>query len=309
MNTSERPERIRLMDTFRNLFYTPIYVAVAGGFLYKQGLDVLFGTVPTGKQSVQMLKDGEVDIVQTGISRSLMDLDDGHEDAPLHIAEINQRDGFFLVSKNPTDDWSWRQVEGTTVIPVGFTPVPWMSLKAVLKKHDVSLDKVRLLEGLSAEDAIATFRRGEADYLQMVNPQAQQLVEDGDGFLAAAMGPELGYICYSSFAVTPQFVEQSPHLAQRFVSGFYDALQWLAGNDVDAVAKTVSPFFPNTPESVLRESIRRYKSQDTWPHDPLIGPDGYDSMRDLLIDGGLVKSRHAYDRLVRPEFARTALEN
>ena len=26
-------------------------------------------------------------------------------------------------------------------------------------------------------------------------------------------------------------------------------------------------------------------------------------MRDILIDGGLVKARHNYDRLVRPEFA------
>ena len=30
-------------------------------------------------------------------------------------------------------------------------------------------------------------------------------------------------------------------------------------------------------------------------------------MRDLLIDGGLVKRRHPYDRLVRPGFAQRAM--
>ena len=97
----QKPYRLRLMDTYRNLFYTPIYTAVSGGFLYAEGLDVMFGTVPAGRPPLDMLRQGEVDIIQSGISRSLMALDDGDEDAPLHIAEINQRDGFFLVSSAP----------------------------------------------------------------------------------------------------------------------------------------------------------------------------------------------------------------
>ncbi|MEC9278164.1 MAG: ABC transporter substrate-binding protein, partial [Chloroflexota bacterium] len=87
---SER-ETIHLMDTYRNLFYTPLYVAVTGGFLYDQGLDVVFSTVPDNIAATELLRSGDVDIVQTGISRSLMDLDEGKDDAPLHIAEINQR--------------------------------------------------------------------------------------------------------------------------------------------------------------------------------------------------------------------------
>ncbi len=87
-------ERIRLVETFRNLFYTPIYVAVAGGFFYRQSLNVLFSTTPADDSPTAMLKDGSADIAQTGISRSLMALDEGDEDAPLHFAEINQRDGF-----------------------------------------------------------------------------------------------------------------------------------------------------------------------------------------------------------------------
>ena len=131
----QKPYRLRLMDTYRNLFYTPIYTAVAGGFLYAEGLDVMFGTVPAGRPPLDTLRQGEVDIIQSGISRSLMALDDGDEDAPLHIAEINQRDGFFLVSRTPTDNWQWSDLEGATLIPIGFTPVPLTSLTAALRKH------------------------------------------------------------------------------------------------------------------------------------------------------------------------------
>ncbi len=37
---------LRRMEVFRTVFYTPIYVSVAGGFLESQGLDVTFRTRP-----------------------------------------------------------------------------------------------------------------------------------------------------------------------------------------------------------------------------------------------------------------------
>ena len=304
---TDRPYRLRLMDTYRNLFYTPIYTAVSGGFLYAEGLDVMFGTVPADRPPLDMLRQGEVDIIQTGISRSLMALDEGDEDAPLHIAEINRRDGFFLVSSTPTDNWQWSDLEGSTLIPIGFTPVPLTSLTSALRKHSVNIDSITMLKGLSADDALATFRRGDADYIHMPNPQAQTLIEDGAGHLAASLGNEHGYLCYSSFAGTPAFIDQQPEVVHRFVRGFYKAQQWLAANDLAIVAERVKPFFPGVTDSVLQASIARYKSLEIWPETPDIGVDGYDAMRQVLIDGGLVKGRHPYERLVRPEFAEQAM--
>jgi NitT/TauT family transport system substrate-binding protein len=305
MTTATRP--LRLMETFHNLFYTPIYVALGGGFLAQQGLDVSYSTAPPGQTAIELLKAGEVDIVQTGVSRSFMDLDAGHDDAPLHIAEINQRDGFFLVSHAPTAEWTWHDLEGASVIPVGFTPVPWTSLRYAMLANGVDLAKVRLLAGLSAEHALETFRRGDADYIHMPNPQAEQLVEDGMGHIAVGLGPLLGDICYSSFAVTPAFLAANAELVQRFVTGWHHTLQWLAHSTTAAIVHQVTSFFPETAAVVLERSIERYRQQHTWPDSPLIGEAGFTRIRDMFIAAGLVKARYPYDRLVRPEFARQAI--
>ena len=58
MATAGDRDTLRLADTFRNLFYTPVYVAVGGGFLHRQGLDIHFSTVPSGVDSISLLKDG-----------------------------------------------------------------------------------------------------------------------------------------------------------------------------------------------------------------------------------------------------------
>ena len=299
--------RLRLMVAYHNMFYTPVYVAVTGGYFYAEGLDVMFSIMPDGESSMDMLRERRVDIIQTGISRSFMDLDLGKEDAPLHIAEINQGDGFYLISKKPTDGWNWKDLEGSSIMPIGFTPVPTTSLKAAMRLHGVDSTQVRLIEGLSAGDALAGFGAGDADYIQMPHPFAQQLVNDGVGHMATAVGVELGYICYSSLAVMPDFIEAKKDILQRFVTGFYKAQQWLADSTPSQVAERVSSFFPDVPSEVLTEGIRLYKDQGTWATDPLIGQDGFDSMLTILIDGGLVKGRHDYDRVVRPEFARAAM--
>ena len=309
MQNTGRPLRLRLMDTYRNLFYTPIYSAVAGGFFYAEGLDVMFGTVPDGQPPLDMLRDGEVDIIQTGISRSLMALDDGDEDAPLHIAEINRGDGFFLVSSAPTDNWQWSDLEGASLIPIGFTPVPLASLTAALRKRGIDIDGITMLKGLSADDALAAFRRGDADYIHMPNPQTQALIDDGAGYLAVELGREHGYLCYSSFAATPAFIDEQPEVIHRFVRGFYKAQQWLADADAATVAERVQPFFAGVSAGTLERSIARYKALGTWADTPAIGRDGYDAMRQVLMDGGLVKGRHEYERLVRAEFAAQAMSD
>ncbi len=121
--------------------------------------------------------------------------------------------------------------------------------------------------------------------------------------MAVALGPELGHICYSSFAVMPALIDANPSMIQAFVNGFDDALAWLASAEDAQIAERAASFFPDLPLDLLRDFINQYRANQTWPSNSLITPDSFNAMRDILIDGGLVKRRHEYERLVRPEFA------
>ncbi len=307
MSQQTNSGRIRLRVAFRNMFYTTIYVAVEGGFLAGQGLDVDFDHIPAGRASTDLLKAGEIDITQSGISRSFMDLDAGSSDPPLHVAEINQRDGFFLLSKRPTDDWTWAELTGSTLIPVGFTPVPYTTLQAAMRWHGVDPASVNLLGGLSAEEMLGTFRDGGADYLQVPNPFAVQLMREGAGHLAATLGMESGYVCYSSFAVTPAYLADNPDTVQAFVNGYARAQRWVADSPAEAVAARIAGIFPEYEREVLAEGVQRYQDAGVWATDPVITRHGFDRMRDALMSGGLVRGAHPYESIVRPEFAERAV--
>ena len=95
---------LRLMETWRSIFYTPIYVSVAGGFLEREGLDVTFSTCPPQfSHPLSALNCDAADIAQSGIMRSIIASDWGAETVPLHFRQ-NQLPGRLLYSGQPSPD-------------------------------------------------------------------------------------------------------------------------------------------------------------------------------------------------------------
>jgi len=308
-STSNR-RTLRLIETFRSVFYTPIYVSVAGGFFEKEGLDVDFKTCPPEfAHPLSALNRGGADIAQSGIMRSIISSDWGAETVPMHFAKINSRDGFFVLSRTNQEPFLWESLKGAKLIPVGFSPMPWASLQFALRRHGVEPDELDLVTGLSFDDGISAFREGHAEYIHVPQPAAELLLDDGIGHVAAALGPENGHLAYSSFAATNQFLDSQPETVQRFTIGFANALEWLAANNAQEVGQAIASFFPEVSLELVVKSVARLKAQDNWPTDPVLAQPEYENLHDILVAAGLAKERQPYSKVVRTNIVETALSS
>lgn len=308
-STSNR-QPLRLIETFRSVFYTPIYVSVAGGFLEKEGLDVDFKTCPPEfAHPLSALNRGGADIAQSGIMRSIISSDWGAVTVPMHFAKINSRDGFFVLSRIKQEPFLWESLKGAKLIPVGFSPMPWASLQFALRRHGVEPDELDLVTGLSFDDGISAFREGHAEYIHVPQPAAELLLDDGIGHVAAALGPENGHLAYSSFAATNQFLDSQPETVQRFTIGFANALEWLAANNAQEVGQAIASFFPEVRLELVVKSVARLKAQDNWPTDPVLAQPEYENLHDILVAAGLAKERQPYSKVVRTDIVETALSS
>jgi len=304
--SSRRP--LRLLEVIRTLFYTPIYVSVAGGFLEKEGLDVEFKTCPPEfGHPMAALKNGAADIAQSGIMRSIIASDWGAETVPVHFAEINSRDGFFVLSRTKQDPFQWESLKGAKLIPVGFSPMPWASFQFALRRHDIDPSDVDLVTGLDLDQAMAAFREDKAEYIHVPQPAAEQLLEDGSGHLAIALGPENGHLAYSSFAATNHYLATEPETVQRFTVGYANALDWLAAHNAAEVGEAVAGFFPQVSLELVVKSVARLKAQDNWPTEPTLAQPQFENLHDILIAAGLCKARQPYAKMVRTDIVAAAL--
>jgi len=302
--TPGRP--LRVVVAFHSIFYAPLPVAIRGGHFAAEGLEVDPETPALAGGTVDALLSGGADVSLSGIMRSFELLDRGGARL-VHFAAVNDRNGFFLLSREPRPSFAWSDVVGRTIISFGGASTPWLCMQAVLRRHGVDPARVTFRRDLSTPDAIAAFRAGQGDFIEHGPPVIDQLVADGTGHLVASMGEATGPVPFSSFMATPEMLTKQRDVLIRFVRGLYRAQRWMAASTAQEIAAVVAPVFGDIDPAIRVAAVERYLKQSTWARDPVLTRTGYDTLQEILLSAGFIKKPHPFDALVDTDIARAAV--
>jgi NitT/TauT family transport system substrate-binding protein len=281
-------------------------VAIRGGHFAAEGIDVDPETPALAAGTVDALLSGVADVSLSGIMRSFQLVDRGGARL-VHFAAVNDRNGFFLLSREPRPRFAWSDVAGRTIISFGGAPTPWLCMQAVLRRHGVDPARVTFRRDLSTPDAIAAFRAREGDFIEHGPPVIDQLIADGTGHLVASMGEATGPVPFSSLMATPEMLTKQRDVLIRFVRGLYRAQRWMAASSAQEIAAVVAPVFGDIEPAVRVAAVERYLRQSTWARDPVLTRAGYETLQEILLSAGFIKKPHPFESLVDTEIARAAV--
>jgi NitT/TauT family transport system substrate-binding protein len=296
---------LRIVVAFPLPFYTPLWVAARRGLFAAEAIDARIIAPPPG-QTIRFLESGQADVALSGVMRTFILADRGQR-PPVAIAEVNSRDGFLLLAREPTPGFRWTDLEGRRVALFGEAPTPWMCLQDVLRRHGADPARLTLLRDLPAPEAIRVFLEGGADYLETAQPMAEELLAGGRAHLAAAMAEPVGHVPYSSLAVTPEFRERHPDVCAGAVRALARALDWIARTPPAAVAECVGSDFPAIAPALLRRVVERYHAAGTWAAGPRQAREPFERFGRILQAGGLIGTVARYEDLVDDRFAAAAV--
>jgi NitT/TauT family transport system substrate-binding protein len=289
--------RLAIYEPFRSMFYAPQFLALYGRHFSAEGLEVDVITARAGDTTTAALMDGRAEIALGGIMRSL-DVADRGGPFLVHFAEVNSRNGFFLLSRERRPDFRWSDLVGKTVVDFAEAPTPWQCLLTVLRTHGVDPSAVRIERTLPLPDAIAAFRHGHGDFLQTGQPFTEELIAEGSAHLAVSMGEATGPVPFSSYMTTAAFVRDGRDVLVRFTRALHAAQRWMAHADAKAIAEVIAPAFPDIAPDIRQRVVARYRAQATWARDPVLRRDGYEYLQRILLDGGFIKRAHRYEDLI-----------
>ncbi|HMH53277.1 MAG TPA: ABC transporter substrate-binding protein [Candidatus Acidoferrum sp.] len=295
------------MAPFHSVFYAPQFVGIHRGFFAEEGLDVTTEAAGGGRTTVSALLDGSIDIGLGGIMRSL-DLADREGRLLPHFVEVNSRNGFFLLAREPRPRFAWSDLEGREVISFAEAPTPWQCMLTVLRKNGVDPARVRFTRDLPTPQAVKEFRAGRGDFLEQGQTVTEQLLADGAAFLVASMGDATGPVPFSSFMTTPAFLARERSVLERFTRAMYRTQRWMARAPARDVAAAIAPAFPDVDPVIGEQAIDRYLRQATWARDPLVRRPGYEYLQRILLDGGFIQREHRYEDLVDTAIAEAAMK-
>ncbi|MBI1733955.1 MAG: ABC transporter substrate-binding protein [Candidatus Rokubacteria bacterium] len=297
--------QITIGVAFHSPFYSPLFVAGRLGAFRDEGLDATIVVPPPGG-TIDMLEKGQAPLVLSGVMRSFVLADRGGQNL-VAIAEVNSRDGFFVVSRTPVANFTWRDLEGKTLALFGLAPTPWMCLQTALREQGADPTKVRALPGLDPAQGIEALKSGRADFLQTGQPTAEELVRDRVAHLAGPQAPIVGHVPYSSFVVTDATRKRDPEMCAAAVRALTRALRWMAARDGAAIAALIAPEFPETRPDTLAAAVTALQNVGIWSDGPRQDREAFDRLGRMLVAGGLIRTAGKYDVLVDDSFAEAAV--
>jgi NitT/TauT family transport system substrate-binding protein len=295
--------RITVMEPFHSLFYAPPYVGIGLGHFAAEDLEVTMITAAVGGGTVPALLTGAVEISLGGIMRSL-DVAEREGRLLPHFAEVNSRNGFFLLSRQPRPDFKWSDLAGTTVLSFAEAPTPWQCMLTVLRREGVDPATVTIERHRPLAEKVAAWRAGHGDFIETGQPIVEQLLMERAAHLVVSMGNATGPVPFSSYMTTPERLRDDADLILRFTRATYRTQRWMARATPAEIARVIAPHFADVPEEIRLRAVSRFARQDTWARDPVIRRESYAYLEQILLDGAFIKHRHRYEDLIDTAIAR-----
>ena len=143
----------------------------------------------------------------------------GTDDPVVNFAQLTQRAGNFLVSRQPIDNFSWDMLKGTDVLGGRAGGMPEMVFEYILKKHNIDPQTdLAIDQSIDFGSTAAAFSGGQGDFTVEFEPHATSLEAKGDGYVVASLGTDSGYVPYTAFSAKSSYLKENPETIQAFTN-------------------------------------------------------------------------------------------
>lgn len=300
-------QKISVNEVTRSVFYAPQYVAISKGFMEEEGLEIELTTGQGADKVMTAVLAGQSDIGFAGPEAAIYVYNEGKEDYCEVFAQLTQKDGSFLVSRENTDNFSWQDLKGKTVIPGRKGGVPYMTFEYVLKKNGINPQTDLVLDDSIKFDLMAgAFSGGTADYVTLFEPTASMTEQAGKGYIVASVGEASGEIPYTAYFANKSYIEENSDIIQKFTNAIYKAQKWVEEHTMREVAEAIIDFFPDTDLETLERSLQSYKDIDAWKTTPDMKAESFELLQTVMEEAGELTKKAPFDKVVNNSFAEKA---
>ena len=303
-NNESEMKTITVNEVTRSVFYAPQYVAINNGYFEENGMEIELSTGQGADAVMTAVLSGQCDIGFAGPEASIYVYNEGKEDYTQVFAQMTKRDGSFLVAKEDTDNFSWQDLKGKTVIPGRKGGVPYMTLEYVLKKNGINPETDLTLDDSIKFDLMAgAFSSGDAEYVTLFEPTASLTEKEGKGYVVASVGEASGEIPYTAYFAKKSYIENNEDTIQKFTNAIYKGQQYVKEHTSTEIAEVIQSFFPDTDIEQLANAVQSYKYIDAWNETPVLKEEAYQRLEEVLTMAGELQEKAPYEKVINNKYA------
>ena len=304
---SENLTKVTLNEVAHSIFYAPMYVAIEEGYFTEEGIDLTLVTGFGADKTMTAVLTGEAEIGFMGSESTIYTYAGGAEDYVVNFAQLTQRAGNFLVSREPIENFTWDMLKGSDVLGGRAGGMPQMVFEYILKKQGIDpKTDLNIDQSIDFGSTAAAFSGGDADFTVEFEPHATALEAKGDGYVVASLGKDSGYVPYTAFSAKKSFMEANPQLIQSFTNALQKGMIYVQNHTPEEIAEVIAPQFAETDLATITTIVTRYYEQDSWKADLIFSQDAFDLLQNILAEADELPTKVPYEDLVNTSFAEKA---
>ena len=290
--------KVRLAEVTHSSFYTPLYVALENGYFEDEGLEIELILTPGADKVSAAVLSNDVEIGFAGAESAIYVYDQDEADYLQIFAGLTKRDGQFIVARDNYDDFSLEELYGKEILVGRSTGMPALNFLNGLKNMGIDIDKININYSVEFAALSGSFIGGTGDFVNLFEPNATSLEEQGYGTVVASVGEMSGEVPYTAFYARKSYIEENSNVIEAFTKAIARGIEYTLENDSKIVAEDIIEQFPDTEVSELTLMIDRYKEYDCWLENPFVNEEIFTNLEDFLIDFDLIDEYVPYEDLV-----------
>lgn len=292
-------EKITLAEVAHTVFYAPMYVAIEEGYFEEVGIDLnLILTSGADKVTAAVLS-GDAEIGFSGSEATIYVYNGGEKDYLKTFAQLTQKDGSFIVSREKIKNFKLSDLKGKTVIGGRAGGMPEMTFEYALKQNGIDPRGDLNIDTSVAFPAMGgAFISGQGDFVTLFEPTASQVEKEGYGYVVESVGKLGGNVPYTSFSARKSYLNTHKELIKSFDKAIQKGLDFVHNNSDRDIALSIINQFPDSKVSELEDAIKRYRENDTWPTTTKFSKNSFDHLQDIMIDYGEITEKVPYSKLM-----------
>ena len=293
---------ITLIKISRAVFYAPFYATAALGAYEAEGMEVKMKMSAAADKTLTTLTTGAGEVSWGGSLRIMAALDKDPKGGYVAFCEVVGRDPFFLLGRAPNPAFQLTDLIGKKLATVSEVPTPWICLQYDLRRAGIDPSAIeRGPERGMAENA-AALRAGEVDVIQVFQPYARNLTDEGAGHIWHAAAAR-GLTSYTTFNTTRSFIDRDPDTVLHMTRAMHRTLKWIAAHGGRDLAEVIAPYLSDIPLPALAACCNDYKALGLWNRNPVMQREGFEWLRDAMFAAGYIRTPFAYEDCADMRFA------
>ena len=288
--------KIRLAEVTHSPFYAPLYVAIEEGYMEEEGIDIELLLTPGADKVAAAVLSGDVEVGFAGEESAIYIYAGEEEDYLVTFAGLTKRDGQFIISRE--EDFSWEDLEGQEVLVGRQGGMPALNFINALENAGIDPAKVNLNYSVEFASLSGSFIGGVGDYVNLFEPNATLLEQEGYGHVVASIGRLSGEMPYTAFYTKKSYLEENKDLLERFSRAINKGLEYVQTHTARKTAEVILPQFTDSSLDELEMFVARYKESDSWLSSTYIPEEYFKNLEDLMIENDLLEDNVPYDDLI-----------